>query len=232
MSLRELNPPTRRRLRLHAWLLTLWCVIVGFATSWLLLHAFGLRTPAPRYGIAAIVMYSLGLVVGARIWLVQFSQMAQSKHALFGPAVPADIAAFDRDELERSQHGTRRAGRFNWGDMFGSFADGLSFDDAAGLLIVPAVIVAIAGALLVTGVVPALFLDGVTGLLAEVALQFVFGALIARRVLRPQAHDAAFLTIVGKTWLAGLLFFAASLALGWALAAINPGGATIADLLR
>ena len=64
MSLRDLNAPTRRRLRRHAWLLTAWCVALGFATSWILLHVFGLRLPAARYGIAAIVMYSLGLVVG------------------------------------------------------------------------------------------------------------------------------------------------------------------------
>ena len=66
MSLRDLNVATRRRLRFHAWLLTAWCVGLGFASSWILLHVFGLRLPAPRYGIAAVVMYGLGLVVGAR----------------------------------------------------------------------------------------------------------------------------------------------------------------------
>jgi hypothetical protein len=31
-----------------------------------------------------------------------------------------------------------------------------------------------------------------------VAVQFVFGALIARRVMRPKSHDAAFMTIVAR----------------------------------
>ena len=75
-------------------------------------------------------------------------------------------------------------------------------------------------------------MDGVAGLLAEVAVQFVFGALIARRVMRPKPHDAAFMTIVAKTWLIGALLVAASLAAGWFLARINPAGATIADLFR
>lgn len=38
MSLRDLNLQTRRRLRRHAWLLTLWSVGIGVATSWLLLQ--------------------------------------------------------------------------------------------------------------------------------------------------------------------------------------------------
>ena len=69
MSLRDLSPRIRRRLRGHGWLLTLWCVPVGFATGLVLLHGFGIRFAAARYAIPAIVMYSFGLVVGARIWL-------------------------------------------------------------------------------------------------------------------------------------------------------------------
>ena len=88
MSLRDLNAPTRRRLRRHAWLLTAWCVALGFAASWILLHVFGLRQPAARYGIAAIVMYSLGLVVGTRIWLVHFSQSVRRERGLLGTARP------------------------------------------------------------------------------------------------------------------------------------------------
>jgi hypothetical protein len=232
LTLRDLNLETRRRLRRHAWLLTIWCVAVGFATSWLMLHAFHVRMPAPRWGIAAIVMYSLGLVVGARVWLVHFSQSVQREPALMASATPGEVAHFDDERAAKKERAARPSGRFDWTDLLGNVGDFLSFDEASALLIVPALIVAVVGALLVTGVLPALFLDGVAGLLAEVAVQFVFGALIARRVIGPRAHDAAFMTIVGRTWLAGAAFVALSMAAGWLLERLHPGGATIADLFR
>jgi hypothetical protein len=212
--------------------LTIWCVAVGFATSLLLLHAFAVRLPAARYGVVAIVMYSLGLACGARVWLVHFSQSVQREPALLAPATPGDGAELDREQADRKRRGERASGGFYWGDLLGNVGDFLSFDEASALLIVPAIIVAVVGVLLVTGVLPALVIDGVTGLLAEVAVQFVFGALIARRLIGPSSHDAAFMTIVGRTWLAGLALFIVSVAAGYLLQRINPGGATVADLFR
>jgi hypothetical protein len=60
----------------------------------------------------------------------------------------------------------------------------------------------------------------------------VFGALIARRVLRPRAHDEAFMHIVGKTWFIGLALVVLSAAAGWLLMRIAPNAASIGDLLR
>ena len=232
MTLRDLNAQTRRRLRRHAWLLTIWCVAVGFAASWLALHVLGVRQPAARYGIAAVVMYSLGLVVGARIWLVHFSQSVQTEPALAAPAAPADIAAYEGEIRERDRKTTLRSPSrgFDWSDLLGGMDFGA--DDASALLVIPAIIVAVVGFLLVSGVIPALLLDGVAGLLAEVAVQFVFGALIARRVMRRPSHDAAFMTIVAKTWLAGIALFVVSVSAGAVLGWLKPGGATIADLFR
>ena len=96
----------------------------------------------------------------------------------------------------------------------------------------PALLFLLVGGLLLAGVVPALLMDGVAGVLAEVAVQFVFGALIARRIMRPKAHDAAFMTIVAKTWLIGLVLVLASIGAGWLLAAIDPGAVTVGDLFR
>jgi hypothetical protein len=80
--------------------------------------------------------------------------------------------------------------------------------------------------------VPVLLMDGIAGLLAEVAVQFVFGALIARRVMRPQSHDAAFMSIVARTWLIGLLLFVASVGAGWLLHESAPGAVSVGDLFR
>ena len=232
MSLRDLNTLTRRRLRRHAWLLTAWCVALGFAASWLLLHGFGLRQPAARYGIAAIVMYSLGLVVGARIWLVHFSRSVREEPGLLGRAQPEDVAAFERERQSRERRGDHAGDSFDVAEGLGGIAELLGLGEAASLLIVPALLFLLVGGLLLAGVVPALLMDGVAGLLAEVAVQFVFGALIARRIMRPKAHDAAFMTIVAKTWLIGVVLVVASLVAGWLLATINPAGATVADLFR
>lgn len=232
MSLRDLNVATRRRLRFHAWLLTAWCVGLGLATSFVLLHGFGMRLPAPRYGIAAVVMYGLGLVVGARIWLVHFSQSVRRESHLLGRARPEDVAEYEAERRARERRGERAGDSFSLADGLGYVADLLSLDEAAALLIVPAVLFVLAGFLLLAGMVPVLLMDGVAGLLAEVAVQFVFGALIARRIMRPRSHDAAFMSIVGRTWLIGLLLFVASVGAGWLLHRIEPGAASIGDLFR
>ena len=232
MSLRDLNLQTRRRLHRHAWLLTLWCVGIGVAASWLLLHAFHVVSPAIRYAISAIAMYSLGLVVGARIWLVHFSRQASSEAAGIGTATAGDIAVFDSDQREQKRRDGARKSVFGWGDLLGHSLDLLNFEEAAAFLIIPALVIALVGVLLAAGLVPALLLDGLAGVLAEVAVQFVFGAYIARRVIRPKPHEEAFLSIVGRTWLAGIVLVVASAGAGWLLMQINPGGASIADLFR
>jgi hypothetical protein len=232
MSLGDLNVATRRRLRRDAWLLTAWCVGLGFATSWVLLHGFGLRQPAARYGIAALVMYALGLVCGARVWLVRFTRSVRAEPGVLGRAAPEDVAVLAAEKRARERHRERVGDSFDLSNGFGFLADLLSLEEAAALLIVPAALFLLLGGLLLAGLVPALLMDGIAGLLAEVAVQFVFGALIARRVMRPRAHDAAFLTIVGRTWLIGVVLVAASVGAGWLLATVNPAGATIADLFR
>ena len=121
---------------------------------------------------------------------------------------------------------------FDWADLIGSAAEMFSFDEAAWLLIIPALIVLAFGGLMLAGALPVMLADGVAGLLAEIALQFVFGALIARRVLRPRAHDEAFMHIVGKTWFIGLALVVLSAAAGWLLTRVAPNAASIGDLLR
>jgi hypothetical protein len=232
MSLRDLNETTRRRLHVHAWLLSLWCVAVGLVTSWILLHGFELRSPPARYGIVAILMYSLGLVVGARIWLVRFSRSVAEEPGVLGIAAPHERHAFDAEAKAREQQKELGRTALNWADFFSGLADLLSLEEVAALLIVPALIAALVGVLLLSVGMPVMLMDGLAAMLAEVAVQFVFGALIAKRAMRPKAHDAAFMTIVGRTWTAGLIFFVASAAAGLLLSLLNPGGATVVDLLR
>jgi len=236
VSLRDLNRHTRRRLRRHAALLAAWCIGLGLATSWLLLHGLAVRSPGLRYMVAAIVMYA-GLVVGVRIWLLNFSRSVAADAGAFGRAEPADAAAFDAERQDAESRAGRRAGRISDGidslDVAGSVADWLGFDEGAALLLIPAIAIALFGGVLyLSALTPMLLVDGLAAMLAEVAVQFVFGALIARRVLRPKAHDAAWLTIVDKTWITGIAFVVFSAGAGWLLGELNPGGASIADLFR
>jgi hypothetical protein len=79
---------------------------------------------------------------------------------------------------------------------------------------------------------PLLLVDGIAALLAEVALQFVFGTLLARRVLRPRAHEEAFVRIAQRTWIAGVLLTLLSAAVGYALVWLDPSAVTLRDLFR
>ena len=222
MSLRELHPRTRRRLRWHGWLLTAWCLAVGLASSWTLLHVFDVTLPAARYAMSALLMYALGLVLGVQVWLKHFAASVRDD-----PALGERVAAV---EPVRRSEAARKS--FDWSDVLGSAADLLSFDEAGLLLLIPALLLMLLGLLIATGLLPVMLIDGLAGLLAEVAVQFVFGTLIARRVLRPKSQDEAFVHILGKTWLIGLLMVLVSAALGWGLREWQPGLVSIAQLWR
>ncbi|MEP7101825.1 MAG: hypothetical protein ABI781_15050 [Burkholderiales bacterium] len=234
MSLRELNGRTRARLRFHGWLLTLWCVAIGMVTSALLLHLMHLRAPAARYAISGVLMYAIGLVVGTRFWLHRFSRSVREEPVL-GSSDRAERVGFDAEQRdhERRGIGSKIRRTFELGDFFGSVADLFSgFGELAAWLFVPALVLFAIGILMLLGLAPMFVADGAAALLAEMAVQFVFGALLVRGVMRPQPHGDAFVHIVGKTWVAGLLLLVASAGAGWLLTRIEPGAVSIGDLFR
>jgi hypothetical protein len=229
MSLRDLNPRTRARLRFHGWLLTLWCLALGLLTSWWLLRVLHLRAPAARYAISAVVMYAFGLVVGARYWLGRFSASVREEAGVLGRADAGERASFDAAQRTASRERERIGKKFEWGfDLL----DLGGLDELAGLLLIPALVMLVLGVLMLTGTLPVILADGVAGLLAEMALQFVFSALLVRGALRPGQRDDPFLHIVGKTWIAGLLLVVASAGAGALLTRLEPGAASVGDLFR
>ena len=56
----------------------------------------------------------LGLVVGARIWLVHFSQSVRQERGLLGPARPEDVAAFERKSGTASAAANEREAPSIW----------------------------------------------------------------------------------------------------------------------
>lgn len=231
MSLRELNTETRRRLRRHAFWLTAWCLLVGFAASVLLLRGFGLANPSLRYGLAAAALYAFGLVLGARVWLLHFSQSVLADRAgarALGHAPADEQRRLDAEARRATARRANEEGRWRWLDALDVFELG----EAALLLVVPALLVALVAFLFSWAGAPLLLADGLAGILAEVAVQFVFGALIARRVLRPRDHGEALVSIVGRTWLIGVLMVLACSAFGFVLRWLVPGAVSLGDLWR
>ena len=152
-----------------------------------------------RYGIAAIVMYALGLVVGARIWLVHFSQSVRrgarpARHAR-GPRTPAAFEQEKRDSRAPAANEARQLASTCADRPRRYVAEWFSLGEAAALLIVPALLFLLRRrACSSRGFVPVLLMDGVAGLLAEVAVQFVFGAADraphhAAEAARRRVHD-------------------------------------------
>jgi hypothetical protein len=241
MSLRELNASTRRRLRVHGWMLTLWCVFIGVVTSWFLLHVLHLRAPAARYAISAIAMYSVGLLLGVRYWLSRFAKSAHEEVGTLGTADEHDRIAFDeaKKSKEKANHSEgyqkereKIGNRLGWGFDLLNVADLFSLGEFTGILIIPGLLLVALGVLLLLGLSPLFMVDGLAALLAEMAVQFIFGALIARRALRIRSNDDPFLHIVGKTWWAGLLFVLVSAAAGALLTWAEPNVATVGEVLR
>ncbi len=227
MSLHDLNAGTRRRLRWHATVLTLWCLLVGVVSSVVLLRAFGLTHPVLRYALSAAAMYAVGLVLGMRVWLLHFAQSVLDDRSL-GRATETERRQLDAEGRAAALQREEKKGGWNWADLL----DAVDLGEAALLLVVPAVLVAIVAFLFSSVGAPLLLADGLAGLLAEVAVQFVFGAFIARRVLRPRDHGEALVSIVGRTWVIGVLMVLASASFGFVLRWLVSGAVSLGDLWR
>jgi hypothetical protein len=80
---------------------------------------------------------------------------------LLGRAGAADAAALAAEQRARERRGERARGSFDLADGFGFVADLLSLEEAAALLIVPALLFLLLGFLLLGGIAPVLLMDGV-----------------------------------------------------------------------
>ncbi len=72
---------------------------------------------------------------------------------------------------------------------------------------------------------------GSEALMAEMAMQFVFGRAIGRDVPPPEPEGEAWPTIVRETWAQGLSFLVLSAAIGATLAMAHPAAVSLRDLV-
>lgn len=86
--------------------------------------------------------------------------------------------------------------------------------------------------LLALGYFPLFATEALAGFLAEVVLEFVIGAVIARRVLAPRSLDDYWEVMLRKTGLAGLALVIAAAFVGWLLQTLQPEAITLLQVFR
>jgi len=218
MSLERIGDSDRNRLRVHGALLLIWSALVGSASSALLLHVFQVHSMAVRYSVGAAAVYFLGFLGGARFYAASWRQ--EDKRPL-----PAHASLEEQKEYQQIWHSQLV-------DPYLSFFRGW-VDVLIGLFTGNTVV------LLMLGVVyffllylPMLGVEVFTGYVAEVVLEFVIGASIVQKIMKPRALDEYWTVMVKKTWITGCLLVAAAGGVGFLVQTLRPGAETIFQALR
>ena len=227
IGLTALSPDTQRRVGRDAWLLTAWWIVVGVACSALLLEIVGIRSPLWRYPLTAIVMYAIGVVVGMRVWLALFGRAAR--------AAPGRYRGATDEERARRPRPLARPGvvaAFVLAPAFVGFVlELLSFFDVTRAILVT-IFIGLAVAAFVGWVCPRLPVGlGAEAVMAEMAMQFVFGRSFGRNVLPPEPPGESWPMIVRETWAQGLSFLVLSTAIGAVIAVAHPDAVSLRDLV-
>jgi len=228
MSLERIAVPGRNRLRLHATLLLLWSVLVGIASSAVLLHLFQVYSMAVRYAVGAAAMHFLGFLGGGWCYAAWWNQSRER----------AGLLATHASQEEQVSYQELRA--LLRKPLVNPLPNGLKwfleiFDYV--LLERVGLVLFLAYALIVTLIylfliyLPVIGVETFAGYLAEVVLEFVIGASIVRKILKPRALDEYWPVMVKKTWITGCLLVAAAGATGFLIQHLHPGAETIFQAL-
>jgi hypothetical protein len=221
MSLERIGDSDRNRLRVHGALLLLWSRLVGSASSALLLHVFQVHPMALRYAVGAAAVYFLGFLGGARFYAASWRQGQERPRPL-----PAHASLEEQKAYQQEWHAQlidlylklRPQGWLSW---IGDFLTGYVF------------------LFLMLGVIyffllylPLLGVEVFTGYVAEVVLEFVIGASIVQKIMKPRALDDYWTVMVKKTWITGCLLVAAAGGVGFLIQYWKPGAETVFQALR
>ena len=223
MSIGKIAPPSRGLLRLHGWLLAIWASSVGILTSAVLLRVFNIHSMAVRYSIGAGAVYFLGFVL-AGWWYARWWNLRKTEPS---KELPAHATVQEQLEYDQEQEKIQK------NIEFPDFLSGASGDDPLSfLLAVVGILILLVALLFFAGYLPMLATDAFAGYLAEVVLEFVIGAFVMRRILKPRSLDDYWRVMIRKTWLAGLLVVVVFGSLGYALQQANPAAKTLLQALR
>lgn len=225
MSLGKIHPQQRGVLRLHGWLLMAWACAVGVGSSALLLHVFHLQSMAVRYTLGAGAVYFVGFVWGG--WWYARWWNAQRQHAAELPQ-----HASVEDELAYQQEQEAMGKKFSAFDWVGNLGSGLGDDPLSALLAIFVLIGVLLIGVLLAGYLPIIVTDVLAGYLAEIVLEFVIGAVLLRRVLKPRALHGYWAFMLKKTWLWGLFMMGVFGILGYSVQSTFPDALTLLQALR
>ena len=172
-------------------------------------------------------MYAIGVVVGMRVWLALFGRAARAAPGRYRGATDEERA---RRPLPLARPGVVAA--FVFAPAFVVFVlELLSFFDVTRAILVT-IFIGLAVAAFVGWVCPRLPVGlGAEAVMAEMAMQFVFGRSFGRNVLPPEAPSESWPMIVRETWAQGLSFLVLSTAIGAVIAVAHPDAVSLRDLV-
>ncbi len=202
-----------------------WACAVGLICSAVLLHIFQVQSMAVRYAIGAGSVYFVGFVLGgwwyARWWNAQMQQTTERPQH----------ASMD-DQLEYQQEQEAIGKKFSALDWVGDLGSGLGDDPLSAILAVFVLIGVLLLAGLLLGYLPIIVTDVLAGYLAEIVLEFVIGAVLVRRVLKPRALDGYWAFMLHKTWLWGVFMTVVFGVFGFAVQRAFPDAVTLLQAIR
>ena len=229
MSLERIAGPDRNRLRLHGVLLLLWSALLGVASSAMLLRVFEVHSMAIRYAVGAAVIYFLGFLGGGWCYAAWWNQRQGRVSSLLVHASPEEQASYQelRALLRKPFVNPLPKGVGRFLETFDYiFLEHFGF------------VLFLAYALIVTLIYfsliyfPVIGIETMGGYLAELVLDFVVGASIIQRIVKPRALDDYWPVMVKKTWITGCLLVAAAGATGFVIQYWKPGAETVFQALR
>ena len=223
-----LSPETRRRVDRTAWLVTAWWLAIGLVATVLLHRIGGVRSPLWRYPLTALFMYVLGEVLALRAWLTLFARSVR--------LAPSRWRVATEQERAWKARTSRRPLAFAAAFVTGLVVVGYALEILMRLYFAFAIAVFVAIAAITVVAFVRMWLPAVVSsstLMAELALDFVFGHLRGRRdALPPRPRSESLATIVGETWPRGVAPLVLAAAGAAALVLLRPGAESLGDAFR
>ena len=209
-------------------LLTAWWIVVGLACSALLLEVVGVRSPLWRYPLTAT--RDVRDRHGCR-----HARLAGAVRRRAARIAPGRYRGATDEERARRPRSTIRPGvvaAFVLAPAFVGFVlELLSFFDVTRAILLTTFI-GLAVAAFVGWVCQGLPVGlGSEAVMAEMAMQYVFGRSFGRSVLPPEPAGESWPMIVRETWAQGVSFLVLSAAIGAVIAVAHPDAVSLRDLV-
>ncbi len=188
-----------------------------------MLYVLRIHSMGARYAVGAGCVYFLGFVFGGW-WYAKWWRQSQASGPLPKHAKPEDQLAYESKQKELDE-------KFSWISHFSGIGGGGDDPLSAILTLIGMIVLAIFLVVLLF-YLPMLATESLAGFLAEIVLEFVIGAIMYRRILKPRGLDDYWAITLKKTWVAGMFLIALCGVTGYALQSSNPDAKTLFEVLN